>query len=89
MSVPNCLIIPSMSGAVTNCINVKLPPTSTIIGILIISWIVFMVVAYIIYYFLNQSKNKTTRSYSYWMILLILILAGLVVNFLGNLFLKL
>lgn len=77
-NVPNCIIIPSSSGSISNCITMQMPSISKLIAMLIISWIIFMIVAYVIYWFLE--KTNPLRQYSYWMILLILIVAGLIVS---------
>ena len=79
---PNCLIIPSKNGTAENCVQLNMPSKTSIIFLLIVSWVVFMLVAYVIYYFLN--KSKPTARYNYWIILLILILAGIIVSVLSK-----
>jgi hypothetical protein len=81
---PTCLILPSKTGSATNCFQVQMPSIPTVVLILIISWIIFMIVAYIIYYFLN--KAKPNMNYSYWIILLLLIVSGIIVSFFTKLF---
>lgn len=81
---PSCMILPSSSGSTTNCIQMPMPSMGSMIGVLIISWIIFMIVAYLIYHFLNWT-NPHIR-YNYWMILLVLIVAGIVVALLSKLF---
>lgn len=76
--IPNCLILPSASGKLSDCIQMQLPSTGTIILILIISWIILMAVAYIIYWF--ATKVSPSVQLNYWLILLILILAGIIVS---------
>jgi CDP-diglyceride synthetase len=80
---PTCLIIPSKTGSTTNCLTVPMPSMSKIIMMLIIGWILFMVVAYIIYYFLNRNRPINYK-YSYWIILLVLILAGIIVSLINT-----
>lgn len=80
---PNCLIIPSKTGATTNCLNIPMPSPGTILFMLIIAWIIYMAVAYAIYYFLN--KQNPNRYYSYWMLLLILVVAGVIISLIGSL----
>lgn len=75
---PTCFVIPNKYGGTDNCTQVKLPSMSSIILILIISWILYLLVAYGIYYFLNRTNPSS--KYNYWMILLILICAGLIVS---------
>jgi hypothetical protein len=81
---PTCLILPSKTGSSANCYQIQMPSVPTIILILIISWIIFMIVAYIIYYFLN--KVNRNMNYSYWVILLLLIVAGIIVSFFTKFF---
>ena len=76
--IPNCLIIPSSSGSLTNCITMKMPSISTLIVILVISWIIYLMVAYVIYYFLNKANPSMT--YNYWIILGILLLSGFIIS---------
>ncbi|XWV25488.1 hypothetical protein QJ856_gp0271 [Tupanvirus deep ocean] len=76
--IPNCLILPSKTGTTTNCTQVPLPSVSTIILVLIISWVLYLAVAYAIYYFVN--KYNPNVKLNYWIILVILILSGLIVS---------
>ncbi|XWV26821.1 hypothetical protein QJ857_gp0230 [Tupanvirus soda lake] len=76
--IPNCLILPSKTGTTTNCTQLPLPSISTIIWILVISWIFYLAVAYAIYYFVN--KYNPNVKLNYWIILVILILSGLIVS---------
>ena len=85
-SIPNCLVLPSLNGSLNDCVVMNLPSASTVIMMLIFSWIIIMVVAYGIYYFLN--KNHPMQRVNYWMILLILVLAGIIVSLLSSLFMK-
>lgn len=78
-NMPNCLIIPSATGSITNCIKMPLPSTTSIIIMIIVSWIIFMAVAYLIYWFANK-VNSPGIVLNYWIILLILILAGFIVS---------
>ena len=80
---PSCLIVPSKYGSTTNCITVPVPSMTKLITMLIIGCIIFMVVAYLIYYFLN--KSRPGHRYNYWVILLILIIAGIIVSLINNL----
>jgi len=77
-AIPNYFVLPSSSGAVTDCVGMKLPSTGTIIILLIISWIIYLVIAYIIYWFIN--KFNPGMKWNYWMVLLILILSSLIVS---------
>lgn len=76
--IPNCIILPSANGNLSNCIKMDLPSTGTIIFIIIISWVILMAVAYIIYWF--TTKVSPQVQLNYWLILLILILAGFIVS---------
>ena len=84
-SMPNCIILPSVNGSQTNCIQIPLPSTGKIITLLAISWIIFMIVAWIIYKFLNRQGSK---EYGYWKILGILLLSGIILSLLSNLIMK-
>ena len=86
-NIPNCLVIPSANGKISDCIRVQLPKTSTLIFALILSWLLIMLIAYLIFYFLN--RNRSGQRYSYWIILLVLVAAMLLSSLVGNLFLKL
>lgn len=77
-SVPNCLIIPAANGSLSNCIKMQLPSMSTLVLLLIITWIIYLLVAYAIYYFLN--KANPNQKFNYWIILAILILSGLIIS---------
>ena len=77
-NIPDCLIIPASNGSLSNCITLKMPSINLIILLLIISWIIYLFVAYAIYYFINT--YSTTTKVNYWIILAILILSGLIVN---------
>ena len=79
-SIPKCLIIPSASGSLSNCITVKMPSLTVLVIFLIITWIIYLLIAYGIYYFLN--KQNPSQKTNYWMILGILILSGLIINLL-------
>lgn len=71
--LPSCVIIPSTTGSTTNCVQMPMPSVTSVTLILLINWIILMMVAYIIYYFL---KNKETSiKYNYWIILIILFVA--------------
>ena len=74
--IPNCLVIPSASGSLSNCVTVKMPSIPVIILLLIISWVIFLLVAYAIYYFLKKSGT----SVNYWAIFGILLASGLIIN---------
>lgn len=54
-----------------------------LILVLIITWLFYMAVAYCIYWFFTKAFPQT--NYNYWIILLILIIAGLVVGLISNL----
>lgn len=84
-AMPNCIIMPSMNGSQTNCLRVDLPSTGKIVTLLAISWIAFMVVAWIIYKFVNRSQ---TKNLSYWGVLGILLLSGIILSLLSNLLMK-
>lgn len=83
-SYPNCLIIPSSSGSITNCITMSMPSVGTIVLLLIISIILYLVIAYAIYYFLN--KAHPLQKVNYWLILLVLIASNIIVGLLAKLF---
>lgn len=83
-SMPNCIILPSMNGSQTNCVQMSLPSTGKIIGLLVISWIIFMIVAWIIYKFLNKEGHAA----GYWKILGILLLSGIILSLLSNLIMR-
>ncbi len=76
---PACVILPSKTGATTNCLNIQMPSISRMILMLIIGWILILVVAYIIYYFLNKNKPEDYK-YSYWILLLVLVIACIIVS---------
>lgn len=76
--MPNCLIIPSGNGKLRNCIQMPFPSSGAIIMVIIISWIILMAVAWIIYWFV--SKTNQGVKFNYWLILLILIVSGLIVS---------
>jgi glucan phosphoethanolaminetransferase (alkaline phosphatase superfamily) len=78
MSLPNYVIIPSSSGSLSNCVAMRMPSIHKIIGLLIISWIIYLLVAYAIFYFLN--KTNPSHRVNYWIILGILILSGFIVG---------
>ena len=80
---PSCLVIPSKNGDLKNCVQIKMPSVTQIVIALIISWLLFMLVAYLIYSFLNWANPGQKNNY--WMILLILILAGIIVSILSYL----
>lgn len=80
---PRCVVIPGKNGDLEKCLQVKMPSMTQIVIILIISWLLFMLVAYIIYSFLNWANPGQKNNY--WMILLILILAGIIVSILSYL----
>nr|WBF70401.1 hypothetical protein [Megavirus caiporensis] len=82
-NIPNCLTIPSITGLTTNCVNVQFPPLSTIILIIIFYWIIYLIVAYAIYYFLN--KMYPGQRVNYWIILLVLLLSGLILSLISRL----
>ena len=77
-NMPNCFVIPSASGKLSNCVQMKLPSTSTIIFVILISWAILLAVVYAIYWFTN--KVSPGVKLNYWIILLILILAGFIVS---------
>ncbi len=79
-NMPSCLVIPSASGSISNCVQMQLPSTGVIIGVIIVSWILFMAVAYAIYYFVNAVSPGVRLNY--WIILLILVLSGIIVSLL-------
>ena len=81
---PACLVLPSNTGSTNNCLQVAMPSMTTIILVLIISWLIFMAVAYAIFYVLR--KSNPNMKYSYWIILIILIVAGIIVSLLSKLF---
>lgn len=83
---PNCIIIPSVNNKLTNCIQMKLPSVGTLILMLILSWIVVLAVAYGIFWILN--KQTPGKKYSYWWILLILIVAMIIASLLSSLFMR-
>jgi len=83
-SVPKCVILPSLNGDLENCVQMNLPSTGTLLFMLVISWVIFMIVAYIIY----RVLNKSDKCVNYWAILGILILAGIIVSLLSKLFRK-
>lgn len=87
MSMPQCLIIPDPTGSISNCMQVKLPSVATIIFLLVISWAIILLIAYGIYWFLNKHHPKAR--YSYWVILLILIVALIVSTIISGLISKL
>ena len=78
---PNCFVIPGASGSLKNCVQVN---TSSIIAVLVISWILYLVVAYLIYWFLT--KYQPTFKFNYWIILLILVVSGFILTLLASLF---
>ena len=78
LSMPNCLIFPSASGSLKNCVNMQFPSTGTVVLIMIISWILLLAVAYAIYWF--SEKLNPDYKLNYWIILLILVVAGLIVS---------
>lgn len=82
-SFPNCLIIPSVSGATTNCLNIKLPSVSTIALLIIVYWIIYLIVAYLLFWFLN--KMYPNQKINYWIILLILVVSGFIIALLSRL----
>ena len=83
-SMPNCIILPSINGSQTNCLQIPIPSTGKIIALLAISWIIFMIVAWIIYKFLNKEGQPT----GYWKILGILLLSGIILSLLSNLIMR-
>lgn len=76
--IPNCVILPSVNGNLANCVKIDLPSTGTIILIIIIYFLLILSVAYIIYWF--TTKVSPGVQLNYWLILLILILAGFIVS---------
>ncbi|AEQ32856.1 hypothetical protein CE11_00953 [Megavirus courdo11] len=82
-NIPNCLTIPSITGSTTNCVNVQFPSLSTIVLIIIFYWIIYLIVAYAIYYFLN--KMYPGQRVNYWIILLVLLLSGLILSLISRL----
>lgn len=84
-NAPNCIILPSSTGSTTNCLTIPFPSMSQLLLVLIISWIIYMGVAYIIYYFLNTKKECKCN---YWMILLILVISGIIVSLINALLWK-
>lgn len=83
--IPGCIVMPSVNGSLTNCIRIDFPSVGTIIALLIMSWILFMVVAYIIYKFLNKSG----KCVNYWAILGILLVSGIILSLISRLLMKL
>lgn len=83
-SWPTCVILPSQTGAVKDCVQVEVPSTGKVILVLIITWILFFVAAYAIYYFMKQANPR--MNYNYWMILLVLVAAGIIVSLLARIF---
>ena len=83
-TIPQCFVIPSMTGKINDCIQIPFPSATQIFIILIISWIIFMIVAYGIYYFI--SKQYPQQKVNYWIILGILIVAGIIISILGRIF---
>ncbi|BCS82805.1 hypothetical protein QLL95_gp0316 [Cotonvirus japonicus] len=75
-TMPNCVILPSSTGSVSNCLRIPLPSTSMLILSVIIFWIIYLVIAYLIYYFV--SKAYPSSKVNYWLILLILIASGVI-----------
>lgn len=80
---PTCVTIPSKMGIISDCAKIPMPNLLTMTLALIISWILFMAIAYIIYYLLNKWNPRL--QYNYWIILLILVLAGIIVALLSKL----
>ena len=80
---PKCLIIPDNTGSVKNCIRFDMPSMTTIILFIVVAWIIYLAIAYLIYYVVNKNTKV-----NYWMILLILIISGLIVNILGYFIVK-
>jgi hypothetical protein len=78
IEAPNCLIFPSASGSINNCTKVELPSTGKIILVMIISWILLLAVAYVIYWF--TTKVNPDFRFNYWILLLILVLSGLIIS---------
>ena len=76
--IPNCIIVPSSSGSLSNCITMQTPSIGTMVAVIVISWIFFLAVAYAIYYF--SSITNPSFEINYWIILGILIVSGLVTN---------
>lgn len=66
-----------------NCTKISMPSIGMIVLVLIISWIFYMAVAYAIYWFFRQVFPATR--FNYWIILLLLIIAGLVAGLISNL----
>jgi flagellar basal body-associated protein FliL len=85
----NCIIIPSCSNSLDKCNQIIFPSmsSSSMIILMIISWVIFLGVAYIIYWFLNN-KTNTCSKYNYWAILGILLLATIIVNLATLFFIK-
>ncbi len=82
-SVPNCVVFPSASGSLSNCIALKLPSTGTLVAVFILLWIIYLVVAYVIYYFLK--KFNPDQKINYWIIFGILIISNILVSLLFGL----
>jgi len=82
-SIPNCLIIPSASGSLSNCVTMKMPSVATMAVMMIIAWGLFLLVAYIIYYFFK--KIDPMQKVNYWIILIILLLTAIIIGLLGSL----
>lgn len=80
---PSCLILPSNSGSIENCVHMDLPSAPTLIFIIlliiVLSWAIYLIVAYLITVFIG--KINPGIKYNYWLILLVLILAGLITTF--------
>lgn len=76
---PNSLVIPSSTGSLANCVNIKLPSIVTLTIMVVIYWLIFLAVAFIIYYFVKRYNPNV--NINYWIILLILLISGLLMGY--------
>lgn len=81
-SFPNCIVIPSANGSLSNCITMKMPSLSAIIIMIIVSWALMLLIAYLIHYYLN--KVYPSQKISYWIILGILLLSMIIFSLLST-----
>ena len=83
-SKSNCVIVPSASGSIDRCIQMEVPSMGSLLLALVIGIIVYLAVAYAIYWFMNRMNPG--MKFNYWWILLILILSGIITGIISSVF---
>ena len=76
--IAECIIVPSSGMSLDRCITMKIPSTTSMIILIILSIVIYLLAAYAIYKYVN--KQHSSRPSNYWAILGILILSGIIVS---------